>query len=147
MKYLFKKEAKILQKRLLERGYTKSCLKKTYKRAIESNRNYLLYGTKKDKNTDNNTRIIIKYSSQHSKIWNVIQKYWHLLSMDPNIDRFIFKMPSITFRPATSIKDHIIHSEYKGDVTPVGSKEHTRVEVIVADTYVWVPHSAQWSNL
>lgn len=111
----FKREAKILQNRLLERGCTKPYLKKAYKRAIENTTNDLLYGIREDKSTDSTTRIIINYSNQHQEIQNVIQKYWYLLSMDPNIGRFISKMPCITFRRATSIKDHIIHSKYKGE--------------------------------
>lgn len=80
---------KIPQERLLERGYSKSCLKKAYKRAIERTRSELIYGTKKDKKSDDTTRIILKYSNQHTRIRNIIQKYWHLLSVDPNVGRFV----------------------------------------------------------
>lgn len=92
---------------------TKTCLKKAYKRAVENTRNELLYNTKKDKNKDNTTSIIMTFSNQHSKIRTVIQKYWHLLYKNP---RFVSKTHGITFRRATSIKDRPIQSEFKGEL-------------------------------
>lgn len=135
----FQQEAKTLQKQPLERFYTKTCLKKAYKRAIENNRNELLYGTKKVKNLYNATRIIIKYSNQRSKIRKVIQKYWHLLSMDPNIGRFVSNTPSITFRWPLLLKNTLFKVSSKGrrDENHANLKVHTRVEdVATAGTYI-----------
>lgn len=114
---IFQLEVKILQARLLVRGYLKSCLKKAYRRAVEKTRCELLYGQKKDKKSAEVTRIVVKYSNQHTQIQNVIQKYWHLLSMDPNIGRFVSHNPFITFRRATSIRNYIVRSKFKGTYT------------------------------
>lgn len=42
--------------------------KKAYRREIENTRNDLLYETKKSNKSDDTTRIIVKYSNQHTKI-------------------------------------------------------------------------------
>lgn len=103
--------------RLLEIGYSKTCLKKAYKKSLEKNRCELLYSqkSKSEALNDNATRLIISYSNQHNKISNVIQKCWHLLSMDLNLGKFVPTKPLIPFKRATSIRDRIIQSEFKSE--------------------------------
>lgn len=92
--------------------------------------------------------IIIKYSNQHTKIRNIIQKYWHLLSMDPNVGRFISQTPSINFRCATSIKDHITQSEFKeeGRGDPCRLKGTYTCGGYNFCRYIWVGSSCRLPN-
>lgn len=58
----FLKESKSLRARLLERGYTKTTLKKAYNKACLKNRHELLFGTKVNKQEDT-VRIVTTYSN------------------------------------------------------------------------------------
>lgn len=59
-------------------------------------------------------RIIMKFSNQNLKIRNIVKKIWHLLSMDTSIGKFVPSTPLIMYRRATSIRDRIIQSEFRG---------------------------------
>lgn len=71
-------EAAKLRDRLLLRGYSRTSLKKAFKRANTRSCQDLLYSTK-PKNEDNSLRIITKYSNQHQQIRKIVSKYWHIL--------------------------------------------------------------------
>lgn len=114
----FKTEANILKKRLLERGYSSTCLKKAYRRALNKSRHDLL-NTQKQHSNDETTQTFTTYSSQHQQVKRIMNKYWHLLTMDLTLAFFVPSFPAITFRRAPSIGDKLVSSEYrshKGDI-------------------------------
>ncbi|XP_073460898.1 uncharacterized protein [Aquarana catesbeiana] len=108
----FKMEANALKKRLLERGYSNTCLKKAYKRALNQSRRDLL-NAQKQPSKDETIRIITTYSSEHRQIKRILNKYWHLLTMDQTLAPFVPSAPTVTYRRPPSIGDKIVNSEYK----------------------------------
>lgn len=42
-------------------------------------------------------RIITRFSNQHVQIKNIISKYWHLLTIDPQVDSFVSSTYAITY--------------------------------------------------
>lgn len=117
----FKEEAGKLQDRLLERGYSRSCLRKAFNKAATKSRNDLLFKTQVKQTSDcNKTRLIMCFSKQHKQIRESIQRHWSILTDDLKIQKFVSNTPSITFRRAMSIKDRLVTSEFRGELV----KEH-----------------------
>lgn len=90
----FLREAGELRKRLLMRGYSHTCLKKAFKRANNQVRQDLLFSKKKT-DTAQATQIITKYN-KHKTIRKIIEKFWHLLRIDPTLNTVISETPAIT---------------------------------------------------
>lgn len=83
-------------------------------------RNYLLYTTKSHNDT-NKLRIITKFNQQH-QVKKIIEKYWHMLTLDPSFGQFVPEKPLFTFKRATSISDKIVSSEFKNESTRMHCK-------------------------
>lgn len=84
-----------------------------FKCANLKNRHELL-AFKQISTTNETSRIITTYTNDHSKIRQICQKYWHLLTSDPTIGPFVPPMPLITYRRATSVGDLLVQIEFKG---------------------------------
>lgn len=110
---VFKKEADLLRTRLLTRGYSKTCLKKAYNRACTRTRNDLLHNPSSKTRRENPISIITRFSNQQKWIKSIVQKYWHVLTMDPIIGPFVPKIPVLTFRRARSLRDQLVSSEFR----------------------------------
>lgn len=110
---LIKIEAGKLQTRLLDRGYSRRCLRKACNRTIRQTRETLLFRpqTKNSKKNDL-TRIIMRFSVQHKQIYNIIKRHWSILTDDDRVKHFIPPVPSVTFKRASSLKDKLVKSEY-----------------------------------
>lgn len=91
-------QAKALQFRLLQRGYSRPLLKKAYQHALKRDRHELLYKPKPFVNEVEPTSCILTFSQQHQIIRNIIQKYWFLLAEDSILASYVTKKPSITYR-------------------------------------------------
>lgn len=108
----FRHEANILYNRLLARGYSRSCLKKAFKKAQGKSRDAVLLSEPKKKDS-NTVRFITTYSDQHEQIRRIMQKHWHLLSADPILTKYLGVNPDITLRLSGSIRDRLVQSQYK----------------------------------
>lgn len=114
--YDFETQASILQKRLLERGYSRSLLKKAYKNAQVLNRNNLLYNKKICKQ-DEMTRCIMTFSNQSNEIKGIFERFLFLLKEDPVLNMYLPLHPSITYRRSRSLKDTLVSSHFATDMT------------------------------
>lgn len=104
----FLREAGELRERLLVREYSHTCLKKAFKRANKQSKQDLLFPKKKSQlnctqlallpNTINNKKVIRK----------IIEKFWHLLLIEPNLNVHIPDIPAITYWRAKSLKDQLV---------------------------------------
>ncbi|XP_075422706.1 uncharacterized protein LOC142463627 [Ascaphus truei] len=113
----FEKQSEVMSKRFLNRGYSKSCVNKAYKRAKQSDRNRLLYAKKEiNENQSSPIRIIGTYSKQWREIKQMIHKHWHILFEDEIYRKVLSDTPSITYRRPTNLSDSLVHSHYK---TPI----------------------------
>ncbi|XP_077339255.1 uncharacterized protein LOC143983433 [Lithobates pipiens] len=110
---LFREEAYKLQIRFLARGYSRSCLRRAFNKVVTLPRKDLLFSKKtRDDPMGNLPRITMRFTKQHNIIYNIIQKYWPILSDDPKIGRFVATRPSISFKRASSLHDRLVQSEY-----------------------------------
>lgn len=66
----FTREAVLLCESLLVRGYSRTCLRKTYNKVRIQDRNTLIYKPRR-KTQSGSTRIVTKYNRQHGKVRNV----------------------------------------------------------------------------
>lgn len=73
----------------------------------------LLFAKRKT-TTEDNTRIITMYSTEHKKVKQIFSKYWHLLTSDPNIGSFISPSPPVTHRRVPSVGDLLVQTEFRG---------------------------------
>lgn len=121
----FELEAKALRDRLRLRGYSNKCLKKAYIRAKKQDRLNLIHGQTTPK-SDPGLRIITRFSGQHQRVRDLLQKHWYLLMGDPNVSKHLKAHPEITYRQSRSIRHHIIHSHYVPSSTVIANTKGTR---------------------
>lgn len=57
-------------------------------------------------------RIILCYSQHHAQLRKILDKKWHLLTIDLLISKFVGPRPKITFRSTKSIRDQLMSSHY-----------------------------------
>lgn len=87
---LFNEEATKLQIRLMERGYSRSCLRKAYNQTSAKTHFELLFKQKPKKNSDlDTTRVVMRYSKQHEEMQKIVQKHWTILTDDPRVNPFV----------------------------------------------------------
>lgn len=98
----FQREADLLTIRLLNRGYTKSSLKKAFNRVKLTNRQDLIFRTKKQSKDDTTIRIIMRFSNEHA-VRKIISKYWSILTEDPIVKGLVTSKPQITYKESGSI--------------------------------------------
>ncbi|OCT73790.1 hypothetical protein XELAEV_18032754mg [Xenopus laevis] len=103
----FKIEAKKLYWRFKERGFSHNCLKKAYKRSLESDRNLLLIPKKSQQQNDLHpkiVRLIGDYSKEHKEIKQILHKHWHTLQQDNDLHKVIGDRPRGKFIKEYKIK-------------------------------------------
>ncbi|XP_078523136.1 uncharacterized protein LOC144792134 [Lissotriton helveticus] len=112
-------ETKIMEtsERLKSRGYNNKILKKCKKRVDHKNRTTILASQVKEKESDGSPRFVMTFSKESGIIRNKIQKYWHLISGDPDIGKMAGKEPLISYRKTTSLRNCLIQSHFKGKQT------------------------------
>ncbi|XP_073485042.1 uncharacterized protein [Aquarana catesbeiana] len=111
----FKDEADKLRTRLLERGYSRSSLKKAYKRTLASSRQDLL-DTPKQSSTDNTIRIITTYTTQHQQLKQILNRN------PPQCEDGI----SITSSSENTIES--VHIEVTDDEESYASSVHSEID-------------------
>lgn len=112
----FDKQASDLRCRLRSRGYSKKS--KAYNRASGISRQQLLYQNKPKDTSQNTTRFITRYTTQHLEINKLLRRHWHLLQADPWITSNISEAHQVTFRKAQSLPDGPVHSHHSNTATP-----------------------------
>lgn len=70
---------------------------------------------KKTQNDNSNLSIITRYNKQQHQVKRIIEKYWHMLTLDPTLGQFVPTKPLFTFKRASSISDKIVSSEFKNE--------------------------------
>ncbi|XP_056386916.1 uncharacterized protein LOC130282580 [Hyla sarda] len=113
----FEKQAKDLQVRFQEWGYSGQCLKRAYKRAKMSSRDVLLQGKKKNiahPDNENMIRLIVDHHSRTSEVHQFLGKYWPILLSDPILASHLPDKPSLTYRRSKNLKDLLVHSYHRG---------------------------------
>lgn len=100
---------------MLQRGYSPTGLKKSFRRAREKTRHSLLFDKPQKRpsiSQQTQTRIITTFSKEHKALRKILQKHWHILLIDPTLNQFITKDPLITFKCTRSLRDRLVTSEY-----------------------------------
>lgn len=108
---VFQREADLLCGRLLDMGYSQTCLKKAFRKAKLRSKNAILYNRSTPKNVDR-VRFITTYSDQHGQVREIMNRHWHLLTSDPILCKYIKEYPEITFKWSGSITGHQVKSHY-----------------------------------
>ncbi|XP_056406730.1 uncharacterized protein LOC130298192 [Hyla sarda] len=103
----FEEQAKLLQKRFKERGYSQRCLKYAYKRAKATSRHQLLH-RKKEPIPDDTVRYISDYNDQWDTMRRVIEKHLPILRTDPILQHYIPPRIQMTARRARNLKDILV---------------------------------------
>lgn len=111
----FVEELGKLRTRLLERGYTKSCMQKAFNKVRIKYRQETLFfsGSKIQENPL--VRFITKCTSQHQEVRQILGKLWGLLTTNEKVGLFLTPNPQITFRKSHSIRDNLVASHYMGN--------------------------------
>lgn len=108
----FRRKSYIIKFRLLQRGYTKTTLKKAFNKTCEKERHDLFFGKVNTKQSES-VRIVTTYSGNHKLIRETIRKHWHLLTGDPIVNKYISDFPQITYKKCQSLKGRLIHRYFQ----------------------------------
>uniref|UniRef100_A0A1B8Y0Y5 Helix-turn-helix domain-containing protein n=1 Tax=Xenopus tropicalis TaxID=8364 RepID=A0A1B8Y0Y5_XENTR len=109
----FKTKAADLRDRFIQRGYPKRWLKRAYKRALDSDRQTLLFANK-DSNIESkpDIRCIGTYNNQWPSIKSILQRHWSVLKGDRDLGPILPHVPNLVARRSTSLGDLLVHSHY-----------------------------------
>lgn len=81
-----------LRRRLLERGYTKSTLRKAYNKVrAKTRQSVLLPGPHKQ--VTSQVWFITGFSSQHTEVRKILEKHWELLLADAKVSNYVLPYP------------------------------------------------------
>ncbi|XP_056416058.1 uncharacterized protein LOC130357391 [Hyla sarda] len=108
---MFEKQARTLQKRFKERGYSQRCLKKAYRRARETPRQQLLQ-KKPPRISDDSIRYISDYNAHWEEMRRAIEKHLPILKTDSVLRHYVPDRLQMTARRARNLKHILVKSEY-----------------------------------
>lgn len=119
-KSTFKLQADELQDRFRQRGYPKKVLSGAFKEARGRDRTNLLLTpkTKPIEEGGMTQRIIGQFDDQSQEVRNVLNKYWNLLLLDPDLRELLPDKPAISFRKGRSLRDRLVRSHYVRERNP-----------------------------
>ncbi|CAH2284082.1 glyco -N-acetylgalactosamine 3-beta-galactosyltransferase 1-A-like [Pelobates cultripes] len=140
----FKTQANILQQQFKDKGYPNRCLKKAYRRALESDRETLLTNNKPSILTNPPPRMIATYDTGWDKVKSVIQRFWPLLTGDIHLKKIIGHKCGNYSTKIFFLRDLLIPSHFQSQRlntktwlnTPIFGSFQCRRCVAYDDTYV-----------
>ncbi|CAJ0944873.1 unnamed protein product [Ranitomeya imitator] len=109
----FKAQAEALSTRFVNRGYSKRCIKRGWKKANSTRREDLLQPRIKSQ-VDSKVRFISTYSDKWPNVKQALNKYWPMLTTDRTLTKYLSEQPSITYRRSHNLKDLLVHSYHTG---------------------------------
>lgn len=104
----YKRETDALTEHLLLRGYSKTSLKKAFRRVQGRPRHELVFGCN-NRPESSTVKLITLYTRKHEDLYRFIKKHWWLLSGDPLVTPHVRATPEVTYRRSTSLKDQLVH--------------------------------------
>ncbi|XP_056416138.1 uncharacterized protein LOC130357468 [Hyla sarda] len=109
----FEMQARDLEKRFRERGYSNRSIKRAYWRAKKTDRASSLHRTRTNKTTDNQVRCILDYNSRSHEIRQILEQHWPVLQVDETLNGMIPSRPAIAYRRNRNLKDLLVRSHYE----------------------------------
>ncbi|XP_077134800.1 uncharacterized protein LOC143788791 [Ranitomeya variabilis] len=106
----FKKEAQDLTRRFQKRTYPKKYISQAYQRARSQSQISLL--EPRTKPSDKFVRFITGYNTHWSKVREILQKHWDILTTDLATSQVVSGRPLITARRAPNLRDILTRSHY-----------------------------------
>ena len=102
-------QAKILEKKFMEKGYAVQHIQKARDRYIEgcSSKAAVENGAPRE------VMFITKFNNQHWAIKRALQKHWPILQQDAALGRVLPKKPKVVFRRASNVKSLVAPSKIK----------------------------------
>ena len=86
----------------IKRGYHSKILDHHFEGAMNVDRKLLLE-TKEKPSTQGNLPLVLTYNKTLPNIKNVIDKHWHILSINENLRKVFEKRPIIAYRRSTNL--------------------------------------------
>ncbi|XP_073417913.1 uncharacterized protein [Dendrobates tinctorius] len=109
----FNNQAEVLKGRFLAQKYPSQLVHSTFNNVSKNfNQQILLSGRSKEKDTHANyqANFITTYNSQHKEIKNILGDLWYIIQKDPVLNKVLPDKPTVTFRKARSLKNHLAPS-------------------------------------
>ncbi|XP_056391573.1 uncharacterized protein LOC130284811 isoform X1 [Hyla sarda] len=107
----FHQQADDLRQRFKDRGYSNRNIKKAYNRAKVQQRSQLLR-PKQPLPTNEQVRFVTKFNVQWHQMYQCMEKFWPILTVDPILKQYVTDRPAITARRVQNLKDMLVKSEY-----------------------------------
>lgn len=125
----FQTQAKDMQTRFCERGYSPALVDSAMQKAQSQNRSDLLKKRKKKNNKNRGPCFITQFNSCAPKMKQIIRSNWQIIHSDPLLKEVFPDPPMTVFKRAPSIKDKLVKS-YLPD-----RKEKTWIQKDLYGTY------------
>ncbi|XP_073422111.1 uncharacterized protein [Dendrobates tinctorius] len=109
---LFQRQAGDMFCRFKNKGYPQHVLDTAYDFARKADRAKLLQ-KREIKDSTELIRVIGTFDVNHQEVRKVLSKHWDVLRLDPDLKNIIGERPNITFRKGRSIRDMLVHSQYR----------------------------------
>ncbi|XP_078525166.1 uncharacterized protein LOC144798270 [Lissotriton helveticus] len=113
----YDKQASIIRKKFLERGYPHRLIRSSYKRARFFDRDALL--TPKEQTVKDQLVCVTTHSTLNERIRQIINASWHLLNCNPTSSEKLPK-PLFAFKRNKNLKDKIVHSRFNTNISNNG---------------------------
>ena len=110
----FNKHSKLLLNNFKERGYHTSYIKDQIKDIKSVNRRELLSPRTKEEDKSR-IPLSITYNKTLPNIKNIVEKYWHVLKINPSFEKAFENTPIIAFRRNLNLKDIIGSNTIEND--------------------------------
>uniref|UniRef100_A0A8C5N1S5 Reverse transcriptase domain-containing protein n=1 Tax=Leptobrachium leishanense TaxID=445787 RepID=A0A8C5N1S5_9ANUR len=93
-----------------EKGYPNRHLKRAFQQAMSKSRDNLLQDSKPKNN--NIIRCIGTFDRGWNQIYSILDRFWPLLTMGPQLSDKLGARPSVTARRSRNLRDRLVHSHH-----------------------------------
>ncbi|XP_073408530.1 uncharacterized protein [Dendrobates tinctorius] len=129
----FERQARDLQTRFRNRGYSNRSIRKGYSRARATARRDLLYPRRDNTGRSAKSggsapiRFISTFNHEWEHMRSILAKHWAILGSEPSLGQVIGDRPLMTSRRCRNLRDFLVKSHYIATTTnPFGSTGPTR---------------------
>ncbi|XP_040183666.1 uncharacterized protein LOC120916795 [Rana temporaria] len=132
----FNEQAQFIGKRFEDKGYDISWLKEQVINVQKLDRKHMLENKTANKVPPNNgaPSLILDYNVQHKEINKLIQRHWHVLLGDKDLQTILPKKPNIIYKRAPTLRDLLVKSDgFRGASSP------SRLALSTRYSWSWTP--------
>ncbi|OCT89306.1 hypothetical protein XELAEV_18017926mg [Xenopus laevis] len=100
----YEKECQILSSQLIDKGYDEKLIQEAKSLCDKKDRKELITHNTAKKHSKNTISFITTYNNSNKELETIIQKHWHILQKDKDLQEHLTKNPQIVYKKPNIIK-------------------------------------------